>query len=103
MMAQRRETVKKSVEIKLLNQKFNLKTDSDEAYVHRVSDFVNKKLFDVQEKTHSVSSLNVALLAALNIADDYFKMKGKKKDPRQEAKQKVQELIQLVDRCMERA
>jgi cell division protein ZapA len=86
-----------------MNQKFNLKTDSDEGYVQRVSDFVNKKLFDVQEKTHSVSSLNVALLAALNIADDYFKMKGNKKDPRQEAKQKVRELIHLVDRCIEQA
>lgn len=95
--------MKKSVEIKLMNQKFNLKTDSDEAYVQRVSDFVNKKIFDVQEKTRSVSSLNVALLTALNIADDYFKMKGKKKDHREEARQKIQELIQWVDECMEQA
>lgn len=86
-----------------MNQKFNLKTDSDEAYVLRVSDYVNKKIFDVQEKTRSVSSLNVALLTALNIADDYFKIKGKKKDHRPEAKQKVQELIQLIDQCMEQA
>ena len=96
--------MKKPVEIKLMNQKFNLKTDSDEAYVQRISDFVNKKIFDVQDKTRSVSSLNVALLAALNIADDYFKMKGsKKKDPRQEAKQKVAEIIQLIDECIEQA
>jgi cell division protein ZapA len=95
--------VKKSVEIKIMNQKFNLKTESDEAYVQRVSDYVNKKIFDVQEKTRSVSSLNVALLTALNIADDYFKMKGNKKDHRQEAKQKVEEIIQLIDHCMEQA
>lgn len=95
--------MKKSVEIKLMNQKFNLKTDSDETYVQRVSDYVNNKIFDVQEKTRSVSSLNVALLTALNIADDYFKMKGKKKDHRQEAKQKVQELIHLIDQCMGQA
>lgn len=89
--------MKKSFEIKLMNQKFNLKTDSDESYVQRVSDFVNKRIFEVQEKTRSVSSLNVALLAALNIADDYFKIKGKKKDRRQEAKQKIQEIVNWID------
>lgn len=93
--------MKKTVEVTLLNQKFQLKTDSDEWYVKKVSDFVNQKLFDMQEKTKSVSSLNVALLAALNIADDLFKIKGKKKVGNPGAKKKLNEVIQFIDECLE--
>ncbi|KAB2841881.1 cell division protein ZapA, partial [bacterium] len=50
--------MKKTFEVVLLNQKFQLKSESDEKYVQRVADYVNKKLFDIQEKTKSVSSLN---------------------------------------------
>lgn len=90
--------MKKTFEVTLLNQKFNLKTDSDDRHVQKVSDYVNEKLFDIQEKTSSVSSLNVALLAALNIADDFIKIKGKKKDRSHEAKQKIKEIVSFIDR-----
>jgi cell division protein ZapA len=90
--------MKKSFEVTLLNQKFQLKSESDEKYVQRVADFVNKKLFDIQEKTKSVSSLNVALLAALNIADDLFRIKGDGKDKIQQARGKVKEALHLIER-----
>jgi len=90
--------MKKTFEVQLLNQKFQLKSESDEKYVQRVADFVNKKLFDIQEKTKSVSSLNVALLAALNIADDFFKIKGIEKEKVAQARGKVREILGLIDR-----
>jgi len=90
--------VKKTFEVILLNQKFQLKSESDEKYVQRVADYVNKKLFDVQEKTKSVSSLNVALLAALNIADDFFKIKGERKDKVDKVRHKVKEIISMIER-----
>lgn len=93
--------MKKTYEVKLLNQKFNLKTENDEAHIRKVTDYVNKKLFDIQEKTRSVSSLNVALLAALNIADDFIKIKGTKRGKNTEAKAQVKEMINFIDRCLE--
>jgi cell division protein ZapA len=92
--------MKKSYEVILLNQKFNLKSDSTDKYVQKVADYVNKKLFDIQENTKSVSSLNVALLAALNIADDYFKIKTVERDKIDKAKGKIKEIVGLIDRCI---
>lgn len=86
-----------------MNQKFNLKSDSDKKYVDRVADYVNKKIFNIQDKTHSVSSLNVALLAALNIADDFFKIKEGRKGNTDEARAKVREIINLIDQSLEEA
>ncbi len=93
--------MKKSFEVTLLNQKFSLKSETDEKYVQRVADYVNKKLFDIQDKTKSVSSLNIALLAALNIADDFFKIKHEGKEKVQEAKGKMKEILGLIERCSE--
>jgi Uncharacterized protein conserved in bacteria len=90
--------VKKTFEVILLNQKFNLKSDSNEKYVQRVADYVNKKLFDIQEKTKSVSSLNVALLAALNIADDFFKIKTIEREKIDKAKGKIREIVGALER-----
>ena len=89
--------MKKTYEVSIFNQKFHLRSDEDERYVQRVADFVNRKLFDIQEKTKSVSSLNVALLAALNIADDLFKIKGDKKGRTDKAKSKIREMITLME------
>lgn len=87
----------------MLNQKFTLKSESDERHVQKVSDFVNKRLFEIQEGTASVSSLKVALLAALNIADDYFKFKNKQQDKDKKAKQKIKEITKFVDQLSEEA
>jgi len=93
--------VKNTYEITLLNQKFNLKSDSDEKHVQKVADFVNRRIFEIQEKTKSVSSLNVALLAALNIADDFFKIKKTKQGKSSPAKNKLKEILNYVDQCLE--
>lgn len=93
--------MKKSFEVNIFNHKFTLKSEEDERYVQRVADFVNRKLFEIQEKTKSVSSLNIALLAALNIADDLFKMKLDKRGRHDKAKGKIKEIIQLMERSIE--
>lgn len=89
--------MKKSFEVKVLNQKFVLKTDSDERYVQKVADLVNEKVFNIQEKTKSVSSLNVAILAALNIADDYYKIKSKRSNKVASVEKRLRELMQILE------
>jgi cell division protein ZapA len=87
-----------SVEVNVLNQKFILKTDADDPrYVQKVADFVNEKIFNLQKKTNSVSSLNLAILAALNIADDYFKIKNKKKESKLKLEKRLKNLINVVE------
>lgn len=89
--------MKKSYEVSILNQKFIIKSETDERYVQRVADYLNKKIHDIQAHTKSVSSLSVALLAALNVADDLFKLKEKRKDGNHVAESKIKDLISLID------
>jgi cell division protein ZapA (FtsZ GTPase activity inhibitor) len=69
--------VKKSYEVTILNQKFVLKTDNDEAHVKRVADYINKTFHDIQQRTQTISTQNVAILGALNVAEEMFNREEK--------------------------
>lgn len=89
--------VKRTHEVSILNQKFVLKSDADERYVQKVADYLNKKLHDIMNNSKSVSTLNVALLAALNVTDDFFRIREKNKESHVSLEQKLKELVTFID------
>ena len=89
--------MKKTTEIAIMGQKFVIKSDSDEDYVQRVAGFVDQKIHEVMQSTKSVASLNVAILAAMNIADEYFKFQRSHEEKFGGAEKKIKDLIELID------
>jgi cell division protein ZapA len=89
--------MKKSYEVSILNQKFVIKSESDERYVQKVADYVNRKIHEIMTNTKSVSTLSVAILTALNVADDYFKLRGKSKEGSSGTVKKLKNIISLID------
>lgn len=63
------------VEVSILNQKFLIRTDEEEDYVREVVEYVNMKIEEIRNTAGMVGTLQVALAAALDIADDYLKLK----------------------------
>lgn len=64
--------MKKSYDLTILNQPLTIKSDGDEKQVKKVADYVNKKMHEIVTSKKAISTANVAILAALNIADDLF-------------------------------
>ena len=89
--------MKKTTEISIMGQKFMIKSDSNDDYIRRVAEFVDMKINEVMQSTKSVASLNVAILAAMNIADEYFKFRKDRDEKFTAAGKKVEDLIELVD------
>lgn len=65
----------RQVEVNILNQKYIIKTDEDDDYVNEVINYVGKKIEAVTKKTNVVGTLQTMVITALNIADDYIKLK----------------------------
>ena len=63
-----------SVRVEIFDQSYNLR-GSDPAYVTKLADFVDLKMRMISEQTATVDSLRLAVLAALNIADEYHLLK----------------------------
>ena len=85
------------VEIRVLGQNFSVKSDSDETHVREVARYVNEKIDEIMRKTKTVSSLNVAILTALNIADDLLKEREKRMVLLKEIGLKSKDLIEKID------
>lgn len=81
----------------MLGQKFMVRSDSGDDYVGEVASFVDQKMNDVMKTSKSVASLNVAILAAMNIADEFLKYKNQKEKKLDEAREKIKSLIELID------
>jgi len=84
-------------EIKVFGQVYTVKTDADEDHLQRVARYVNEKMDEVVKNTKSVSSLNVAILTALNIADDLMKERVKRLVLLQEVEQKSKDLVERIN------
>ncbi len=85
------------VEIKVFGQTYTVKTDAEEDYIQEVAKYVNEKMDEVLKKTKSVSTLNVAILTALNIADDLLKEKEKRVNLLREIDEKSKNLVKKID------
>jgi cell division protein ZapA len=64
------------VKVEIYDQVYNLR-GVDAEYVTRLAEFVDKKMRNVAEQTSTVDSLRLAILAALNIADEYHILRKK--------------------------
>lgn len=59
-----------SVRVEIFDQAYNLR-GSDPEYIMKLAEYVDGKMRAVAEQTHTVDTVRVAVLAALNIADEY--------------------------------
>jgi cell division protein ZapA len=61
----------KLVQVEIFGQTYKLRADEDEAYVEQLAAYVDEKMREMARQTRAVDSLKVAILAALNIADEH--------------------------------
>jgi len=63
-----------SVRVEIFDQAYNLR-GSDPDYILKLAEYVDGKMRAVAEQTHTVDTVRLAVLAALNIADEYHLLK----------------------------
>ena len=65
-----------SVRVEIFDQSYHLR-GSDPEYIYKLAEYVDAKMRAVAEQTSTVDSLRLAVLAALNIADEYYVFRRK--------------------------
>lgn len=80
-----------------MGREYTVKSDEDPARVEKIAAYVNQKIREISGGPQTVSTLNAAILAALNIADDYFRLQEEKGTRRQDYDSRAENLIQRID------
>ena len=65
-----------SVRVEIFDQAYNLR-GTDPEYIFKLAEYVDMKMRSVAEQTSTIDSVRLAVLAALNIADEYQVLKRK--------------------------
>ena len=85
------------VEIKVFGQTYTVKTEAEEDHIQKVAQYVNEKMDEVLKKTRSISTLNVAILTALNLADDLLKEREARAALLRDIEMKSKDLAEMID------
>ena len=88
------------VPVEIYGQTYNLRGEGDTSYINDLAAFVDRKMREVSDNTATVDSLKVAILAALNIADEHFQAKDAHQERDRNATQRLQRLVELLDRAL---
>jgi cell division protein ZapA len=67
--------MKRVVDVEIMGEKFTVKGDAEEDYIRMVADYVDDKVDELLKTTHVTGRLGVAVMTALNIADEYLQLK----------------------------
>jgi len=68
-----------SVRVEIFDQAYNLR-GSDPEYILKLAEYVDSKMRAVAEATNTIDTVRLAVLAALNIADEYHLLKKKQQE-----------------------
>jgi cell division protein ZapA len=89
------------VKVEIYDQSYNVSAGDSEVYVRELAAYVDGKMREVAEATRTVDSLKVAVLAALNIADEFFTLRSRQQKIEGPLRQRVEKCVALVERALE--
>ncbi len=92
-----------SVCIEIYDQEYHVKGSLNPAYLEELARYVDNKMRSIAARGRNVDSLRVAVLAALNIADEYHQLKSKYDEITRQVEQKVSEYSETLDRLLKPA
>ncbi len=86
-----------SVEVYILGQRYTIKGDAPEKYIQQLAAYVSDKIKEVYDNSPNITPVKASILAAINIADELYRVKAE-----QEAISKsIEEKTELLTRLFE--
>lgn len=89
--------MKKNYQINILGQDLSVLSDSGDEHVASVVQCVEAKINQIKSATSNKNALNIAILSALNIADEYLKLAGANRKVSDELGSRTDNLINLIE------
>jgi len=89
------------ITVEIHGQRYPIKSTLEAAYVAELATYVDEKMRAALSETPSGDTLKVAVLAALNIADEYFRSRDEAHDGEKGFARRARELERMLDLALE--
>ncbi len=88
------------MKIEIYDQSYSVNAAENEEYVKELAGYVDAKMREVAEANRTVDSLKIAVLAAVNIADEMFALRERQEQIEGPLRKRVQKCVTLVEKAL---
>ena len=88
------------ISVEIQGQRYPIRSTLDHEYVARLASYVDEKMRAAADSTPTGDSLRLAVLTALNVADELFRCRDLTRAGNGELAQRAGELERLLDRVL---
>jgi cell division protein ZapA len=88
-----------SVRVEIFDQAYNLR-GTDPEHILKLADYVDSKMRAVASATNTIDTVRLAVLAALNIADEYHLLKKNTNPGATDYQKRTHQLVHALDEIL---
>ena len=88
------------VQIEVHGQKYPIRTELDARYVEELAQFVESRMALASKSSPSSDAVGLAILTALNITDEYFRMRSSASTSSGSLAARTEALERMVDQAL---
>lgn len=86
-----------AIEVEIFGQRLAIQGDADEHYVHELVQYVEGQMNLIAKNLTTSTPTKVAILAAINIADQLFKQESRRQAGEAEIERRAEGILQQID------
>lgn len=72
--------MKRALDVEIMGQRLTVASDDDDDHVRRVAEYVDQQMRQLADGQTTASMMQLALLTALNIASEYWKLQHQQEE-----------------------
>lgn len=91
------------IHVEIAGQRYPIRTTLEEPYVHELATYVDRKMSLAATASPSSDTLGLAVLTALNVADEFFRARHQRIDDVDSITERAQALERMVDQALQLA
>ena len=93
----------RTIEVEVFGHRLSLQGEGEEAYFHELAEYVDQQMRALTQKTRTSTPTKLAILAAINICDEFFRLKRNRGvgDDEEEIERRTQILLDTIDKHLE--
>jgi cell division protein ZapA len=86
--------------VEIFGSVYQVRGRDDTGYLQTLADLVDRKMREVAQHASTADTARIAILAALNLADELFRIQSRQEGERVEIREKVAELTEELTRAL---
>jgi len=89
---------KKPVAVTIGGQRYVVRSDADATYVRTLAGYLDERIEEVKNASRVIPTQKLAILAALNVADELFKERQSREDLKSKVREKSKAVLAFLDK-----